>query len=648
MPDLSHNLFLLTVNLSQLKNKDRVISLFVESLNELLPDAHFNWRTQPMYYENATIELQPPNEGQVDICTRNKTYGYLAVNNMQSISEKHMELLQNGAQMFAILLERLEQEELLNNQKKHLEELVFDKTTHLSKAQAELRSISDNSPDIIMRFDKSLRHLYVNNSISKYTALKPNDYIGKTHKELGFPDDQCEFWEANIQHVFSTKSVFETDFQFESTSGKFIFNWRLIPEFDDANNVVTVLSLTRDITEQKRAELALIESKEQLSRQNIELQKAKEKAVESDRLKSAFLANISHEIRTPMNGIIGFAGLMGKTNITNDKRKYYIEIINDSCQHLLHIVNDVLDISKIETGQMLVNKEETNINDLVTELFSFYRPLANKNDLNLYLKKHLTENQSVINTDKVKLKQIIGNLLSNALKFTKSGYIELGYVLKDAQLVFYVKDTGIGIPDAMQQKVFERFIQADTSLTRDYGGTGLGLSIARAYIALLGGNIWLESEENVGTTFYFNIPYNPINQQNIDKGIPTAENTILVVEDEEINAFYLEELLIEMKFATLLAKNGFEAIELCEKHPEIALVLMDLKMPIMDGFEAMEAIKKFRPNLPIIAQTAFALQEDIERIKMYDFSYYLPKPILETDLIKAISKTLQITFSTLV
>jgi len=257
----------------------------------------------------------------------------------------------------------------------------------------------------------------------------------------------------------------------------------------------------QDITERKQAELELI--------------KAKEKAEEGDHLKTAFLQNMSHEIRTPLNAITGFSSILSNPDLSEEKKQRYLMIIQNSSFQLLSIVTDILTISAIETKQEKLNIGPVVINHLIDDLHTIFKQKALNQQISLYTKKQLEDKDAKIYTDKTKINQVFTNLIINALKFTNQGYIEFGYELKNegeqAEIEFYVKDTGIGIKSEMHQKIFERFRQADESIQADYGGTGLGLSISKGFIKLLGGKIWVKSEPDKGATFYFTIPYKPAN-----------------------------------------------------------------------------------------------------------------------------------------
>ncbi len=375
-----------------------------------------------------------------------------------------------------------------------------------------------------------------------------------------------------------------------------------------------------------------------------ELQKALLKAQESDKLKSSFLANMSHEIRTPMNGIIGFSEFLLEPNLDEFHRKKYANVIINSSKRLLSIVNDILDISKIEAGMVQLNYENVNLNTLLDDLFNFYQPIAIEHNLNLIYHKGIENIKSVVETDKDKLNQILTNLISNALKFTNEGGIEFGCNLKNKMVEFYVKDTGIGIKKELIDKIFDRFTQAEMPKNKQIKGTGLGLAISKKFVELFNGKIWLESSKN-GTTVYFTIPYlkkNPRISTVIEtvKIMTPSQNkklTILVVEDEEYNRMYIEELFSKTNHKLIEAYDGVMAVELFKKHENIDLILMDVKMPKMDGIEAMKKIKQLN-SVPIIALSAFAMESDKKDALKQGFDNYLTKPINKKKLFEIINE----------
>ncbi|NMC39621.1 MAG: response regulator, partial [Bacteroidales bacterium] len=347
---------------------------------------------------------------------------------------------------------------------------------------------------------------------------------------------------------------------------------------------------------------------------------ARDKAEESDRLKTAFLHNISHEIRTPLNAIVGFSGFLDQPDLTAEERKEYIDIIFQSNNQLLSIINDILNISQIETGQVTLHESDCDLILIMRNLHHQFLSLARSSGLELRLSLPVSGFDKAARTDEHKLIQVLSNMLNNALKFTHEGYIELGFLPKGDKIEFYVEDTGIGIDQSEHKKIFERFYQVDKSVSRIYSGTGLGLSISDAYVRMLGGEFAVESTPGKGSRFSFTIPWKQtVPKTRSDKTLPVESEkrvirkTILVAEDEESNYALVNAILKPLGYNIIRARNGKAAVDLCLSNTEIDLVLMDIKMPLLDGFQATREILKHKSALPVIAQTAYAHSEDRDK-----------------------------------
>jgi len=363
---------------------------------------------------------------------------------------------------------------------------------------------------------------------------------------------------------------------------------------------------------------------------------AKEKAEESDRLKSTFLANMSHEIRTPMNGILGFSELLKVPHLTGEEQQEYFSMIEISGKRMLNIISDIVNISKIESGQMDSSISETNISQQIEFIYTFFNPEAEKKGILLLIKNKLTSKESIIKTDREKIYAILTNLVGNAIKFTHDGFIEFGVKKNGDYLEFFVKDTGGGIPKNQQEIIFERFRQGNDLINRPYGGTGLGLSISKAYVEMLGGKIWLESEFGKGSTFYFTIPYNVALESKTGSTKISSEITaehhvknlkILIAEDDLMSVSFLSRVLKTFCREILKVGTGVEAVEACRNNPNIDLVLMDILMPVLNGYAATRQIRGFNKDVIIIAQTAYAMADDREKALESGCNDYISKPI---------------------
>ena len=401
--------------------------------------------------------------------------------------------------------------------------------------------------------------------------------------------------------------------------------------FDNNGQPDKIIGSMRDITERKS------------SLEKLKL--SKEKAEESDKLKTAFIHNISHEIRTPMNAIVGFSALLTEPGLDEVSVLSYIDTITQSSNQLLAIINDIIEISNIEAGILKCSKNEIKINLVFQRLFDQFYPKAAEKGIAFRKETPLPDNEAIIQTDNTKFIQILTNLLGNAFKFTAKGRIEFGYILNDRFINFYVSDTGIGIPEDQFQRVFDRFYQVEHIMARHFEGTGLGLSISKAFVELMGGKIWVDSELGKGSVFYFTLPYSK-SETIVPEALTIVQETsfnkkasILVAEDDENNFYLIMKFLTFPNITLIRAKNGLEAVKCCESGQPVDLVLMDLKMPEMDGYEATKKIKGINPDLPVIAQSAYVTDKE----KAYNSGCVdiIIKPFRKKDLSEIVKKYLK-------
>jgi hypothetical protein len=497
-----------------------------------------------------------------------------------------------------------------------------------------LRTLIDNIPFPIYVIDKEGRKIIANRAdVENICCSTEEEVIGKTDLEL-FPGEVGIRGHANNLSVIQTGRP-NIDLEENFTDNKGEQRWLLsshFPLFDNQGEINGLVGIGFDITERKKALAELLESKL--------------KAEESDRLKTAFLHNISHEIRTPMNAIIGFSTLLNEPGLDKETQNSYTGIIMQSTNQLLNIVSDIIEISNIEAGLIKLNKRETNMNSAVTECYARFRKKTEEKGIGFSYETALSDSDSVIITDESKLIQVITYLLNNAVKFTSAGQIIFGYKHKNEQIEFFVSDTGIGIPQEHHSRIYDRFYKVENSVPRLYEGTGLGLPISKAFVELMGGSIWLTSREGGGTIVYFTIPYENIENQAIQishNELKTndkvkGKKTILIAEDEDNNYRLMQAILEKHDYYIVHAEHGQKAVEIFESGREVDLIIMDIKMPVMDGYEATRIIKKIKPAVPIIAQTAFAFESDREKALSAGCDDYLSKPVKSGVLIAMIEK----------
>lgn len=521
----------------------------------------------------------------------------------------------------------------------------------LIESEAQKKAIFNNLPYLAWLKNCDGIYLSVNEAFAHRMKKEVNGLIGLSDFDIYDLQDALRY-QSEDRLVIKTRKKLSLE---EKTKDTYWATFKA-PVFNNHGEVIGVTGISQDVTEQKGAEEEIREYSEQLAVQNVklklindELTKAKNRAEEADRLKSAFLANMSHEIRTPMNAILGFATLLRDRKLPEEKQNEFINLINSNCRQLLHIISDIIDISKIEANQITLFEKDFNINKALAVLKQNFESqiISSRKNLVISVQCSLPDPQAVIYTDKVRLEQILSNLLSNAIKFTEQGTVEFGYQVSanKSEIVFYVKDSGIGMTAEEQIVIFERFRQVSSAYNKQYGGTGLGLSISKGLAEKLDGRIWLKSEVEAGSTFYLSIPFKQTGKV-VSEPIPFtafydwAGKTILIAEDEKTNYSLLENIIYPTKAKIIWVKNGIDAIEACRNEPKIDLVLMDIKMPDMNGLEATKRIKKFRKTLPIIAQTAFAMPQDADNCLRAGCDDYLAKPLGIDDILNKINKFL--------
>ncbi|MBI9042771.1 response regulator [Lutibacter sp.] len=501
----------------------------------------------------------------------------------------------------------------------------------LHTSEKNLQTLSKSTAASIIIYHKK-NVIYANPAASKLTGYSNKELLKMHVRDLVQPKFVDFITENNPNNPNQLTKHFEYEISIlkKNNKEKWIDVKTGVIEWDGMEcGIISAF----DITKRKKVEKQLI--------------KAKENAENSERLKSAFLANMSHEIRTPMNGILGFTELLKTPDLPIKKQQKFIDVIEKSGERLLNLINNIVDISKIESNLMKTLIVDVNINEQLDYLYTFFKPEAAAKGIALSYKKGLANDVATIITDREKLYAILLNLIKNAVKYTKSGTIEFGYYLNlntiPLSIEFFVKDTGIGVPKNRQKAIFERFIQADIEDTNALQGAGLGLSISKAYIKMLGGKIWIESAINSGSTFYFTLPYlqytNPESKQIVtEQKIPSKKLHLktLIVEDDKTSKTLVTTFLKPISNTILTASNGIEAVEICKKNTDIDLILMDIKMPILNGFGATAQIRAFNKNVIIIAQTAYSLEGDREKALKAGCNNYISKPINKNELLELI------------
>jgi len=512
------------------------------------------------------------------------------------------------------------QKELIT--KKHFESDKF----YEMLVQSANDSISFYDRDWNLKFTNSAFYTMIGYDRDSYNSLNPPDLI--------HPEDQD--YQLRREQSLVNNGFFETELRLRHKAGHYInLSTRSVAVRSDSGEVLGALTISRDITRLKQVHEDLI--------------KANIGAEASNRLKSNFLANISHEIRTPLNSVVGFSNLLLNNNLTNEVKEEYIEHINHNSEKLLQIIGDIIDLSRLESSQIEITYEEASLSAIVNEIIEEARQIIRRNEkpIILNVKNHFEDVGDLIFTDRIWLKRVLNHLMDNAVKFTLEGSVEFSYLLENQNIVFKIRDTGIGINKENLGRIFEEFRQEFDGHHRPFEGLGIGLTLAKEVIERMGGKIVVESEKGVGSEFSFSIPYRPagspktkvatVINESIMKPIDWSSRKCLLVDDNKDVLIYLNRVLTDTGVSIITARSGFEAIEIIKATPDIDVVLLDMQMPEMNGIETTREIRKIRKNLPIIAQTAFIFEDDKDIILEAGCDACLIKPIRREHLLTVMS-----------
>ncbi len=546
---------------------------------------------------------------------------------------------------------------LMMNQTRNVQNrFALEKVNELERRLSQIMR-SGNIVSLIL--DADARILFCNKYLTDLTGYTEQEVLQRDWLHVFLPPEVRKEVESIFRKSIKGDGFVEVyENEIIGKSGdRFFISWHNTRLFDEKNRMIGVACLGVNLSQRKLMEQQLYDSNLKLEEKNSqykalnqELLVAKTKAEESDRLKSAFLANLSHEIRTPMNAILGFTDLLRIPDLEVSEKEGYINVVHKSGRHLLSIINDIIEMSRIEAGFVELGSNKISIKGLMHDLYQTLKvTIPEEKKVTLELEKSIPELN--ISVDEVKLKQVLINLLSNAIKYTEKGSVTFGCeVEKMNELHFWVQDTGIGIEKKYHELIFNRFRQVDEELKFARGGFGLGLSISKAYVEMMGGKLSLNSELGIGSRFSFFIPLTEAEsraeQLAVIEDLPAAQSRqdtrmhILIAEDDQDNSYYLKALFKKRKYPVIYVTNGLQAVEVCNNNPEVGLVLMDIKMPVMDGYMALIEIRKIKPDLKVIAQTAYALEEDEVKITEAGFDGYLTKPINKELLFRVVDQYL--------
>lgn len=569
----------------------------------------------------------------------------------------------------------------INEEYATVNEELKEKNKLLHESEEKFHALFDQSFDLIFLHDMQGRIVDINKRVIQYYGYTKKEFI-----QLGIPGLDPEYAKREAGGAFWEKLDFQQPIRFEAQHIKKnteIIDVEIFLSKIRVKGRIFIMAVCRDITERKESEKRLLEfqhkletANEKLIRQNQEqktlnkelkksllqiqqmhahLKEAKIKAEESDRLKSVFLSNLSHEVRTPMNGIMGFTELLTITGLEKSESSHYIQLIQLCSKQLLRMIDDLLDISRLESGEMQLEYEETDLHSILMDLYKTYLddPTIDQHQKKLIFQQIPHPGDLVFSCDKNRLKQILDCLITNAIKFTREGEITVNYYLNGNQINFAVRDTGIGIAKEDHLKIFKMFRQVQEENNRFYGGSGLGLALVKSLVIMMDGDVWLKSQPGKGSTFHISIPFHPRqkemqgNQSTIRESDEEttawnqnwSDKTVLLVEDNPDSMELLETILQPTNIRILKATDGQEALEIYQtSQPD--LILLDIQIPSINGIEVVKKIRENDHQTRIIAQSAYTLKPDIQKAHAAGCNDYLTKPIIIKDILQVLSKYL--------
>lgn len=534
------------------------------------------------------------------------------------------------------LADRINEIEKLNKSNEEKSRNLADRKKEIgqedSSSEKFFSQLVQSAHDGISFYDLEGKLKFANSAFYSIIGVDRNLYENSPSAAFIHPEDLD--YERKKNEALKKNGYYEGELRLKHSKGHYVnLSTKSVIIRDEDGKTLGSLTISHDITRIKQVHEELIQ--------------AKVEAETSNKLKASFLANISHEIRTPLNSVIGFANLLLTDNLSMESKEEFVEHINHNSEKLLQIIGDIIDLSRLESSQIEITYEETSLSEIINEVIEETRQSIRRNEkpIILTVKNQFEDSGDLIFTDKIWLKRVLNHLMDNAVKFTLEGSVELSYMKEEGNILFRIKDTGIGIKKENIRRIFEEFNQEINGHHRLFEGLGVGLTLAKEVIERMGGKISVQSEKGIGSEFSFTIPYRPAGSRkvrSIKADLFTAHanwssKKCLLVDDNKDVLIYLNKILLDTGVSILTARSGREAIDLIQSTPDIDIVLLDMQMPEMDGIEATKEIRKIRKDIPIIAQTAFIFEDDKDIILQAGCDACLIKPIRKEHLLSVLS-----------